>query len=1070
MAYSQSQKIDSPSPVINGNFGSVVVVDEQYAAISQPLSVKTFLYRRDTEGQWQSRISGGIGRRGSSLFIYGNHLVVGDSVVGDVSVYDKETTTDTPIVTFTGLAASRYGASVAMSENYIVVGAPGVNSDKGEIYIYEKTGVNQWTAYSENPISDSLVSINDYFGNSVATNDTSIIVGAYGDSLKKGSVYIYEKNEDTNIWEKTQKIFASQSSLNDEFGAAISVSGDYLVVGAKLQDSETGGTNAGAVYLYKYGTSWYEIDKLIGVGESIYEGNHFGESVCIKGDYIIVGSPNARSIGVADVFYHGRSWGHLKKIIGSDSSLSDDFGVSVSVSGRFLLIGSSSNDNITSNDGAAYLYEDSSVQLRLAQEFEVNREFMPSKASVYLKRVGKNDGDNWSISNTDKTVIDTTNFSTIDQASTDTVTEYKVDQLQKLIISDGGTDDFFGFCVDIDGDYMVVAAPGENAEQGAAYIFYRNSDALSNREWEQVKKITANDGAAGDWFGISVSIDGDYIVVGAYLADIGGDASAGAAYVFYRDPDNPSGNWNEIKKLTALDGKAGDNLGRSVSVSGNYVVAGAPMVDSPGAQAGAVYIFSIDLSNPSNESGELQKIQSDNIAAGDAFGRDVVIEGNYIVVGARGTAADGSTYVFYGDPYNPSDSEWKQIKELIASDPEGGSYFGEAVSISGNYIVVGAYSKNEYGFANAGAVYIFHKDEGGVDNWGEFKKITANDPETSAYFGYSVSISGKYIIVGSNQKNEFPGDNNEGAAYIFYKDDGGVDNWGEFKKIIAGDPEEAAEFGYSVSICGDDISIGARYKNEPANDEGAAYVFYKDIHYEGSNIIIFNDTIEGFTGNGYMFAQNKSVPATEFSTVNYPLKATVSDTYDLWIRYYSLISFNVEILIDGKNSKTMEDISINPSMEEWLWFNTTIVLPDREEHILGIKIKGNEVAIDKIYIEDTSIVPYLEGPDYSKSPYLTAHMKVYNSAKEDPSSPSIEPANPLYVYDYKNSITEIVQDDWYNFNIKTLDEDRGYTKASDFDGSYFLVLAVSGSNNNNFVIWEVEDSDEYWSSVSAIKF
>ena len=164
----------------------------------------------------------------------------------------------------------------------------------------------------------------------------------------------------------------------------------------------------------------------------------------------------------------------------------------------------------------------------------------------------------------------------------------------------------------------------------------------------------------------------------------------------------------------------------------------------------------------------------------------------------------------------------------------------------------------------------------------------------------------------------------------------------------------------------------------------------------------------------------------------------------------------------------------NPCLEsDWQWVNTTLVLPDIVEHILGIKIKGDNVLIDKIYIEDTTNTPYGEGPDYTLSPYFTIHMKVYNSEKIDPSVSTVvtgEPNLSLYIYDYKNSISEVVQDDWYNFNISVMGNTHGYTQASDFDGNYFLVMAVTGYSSSNFVVWEFVKSDEYLSSISAIKF
>jgi hypothetical protein len=92
---------------------------------------------------------------------------------------------------------------------------------------------------------------------------------------------------------------------------------------------------------------------------------------------------------------------------------------------------------------------------------------------------------------------------------------------------------------------------------------------------------------------------------------------------------------------------------------------------------------------------------------------------------------------------------------------------------------------------------------------------------------------------------------------------------------------------------------------------------------------------------------------------------------------------------------------------------------------------------------------------------VTVHMKVYESLQT--------PTVPLFVYDYKNTIDHITEDGWYNFDVQVMDENHGYTASSDFDGSYFLVLSSSGGDHDNFVIWEMEDNDEYMVSPSAIR-
>jgi hypothetical protein len=231
----------------------------------------------------------------------------------------------------------------------------------------------------------------------------------------------------------------------------------------------------------------------------------------------------------------------------------------------------------------------------------------------------------------------------------------------------------------------------------------------------------------------------------------------------------------------------------------------------------------------------------------------------------------------------------------------------------------------------------------------------------------------------------------------------------------------------------------------------------------GNNKVYLDDTTNGFTGNGYMVLDGSS--QSTFDTVNYPIRALGDDTFNLWIRGISLQSnyFKADILIDGNLSKTI-DIEVNePSVLDWLWVPTTIVIPDTASHTLGIRIKESKAAIDKIYIDVADLVPITTGPDYTLSPYVTTHVKLYKSNSKG------SPTDQLFVYDYKNTIDHIVADDWYNFDISLMDNGHGFTSSADFVGNYAIVLSTSGGNFDNFITWEMVDNDEYLSSPSSIK-
>ena len=141
-------------------------------------------------------------------------------------------------------------------------------------------------------------------------------------------------------------------------------------------------------------------------------------------------------------------------------------------------------------------------------------------------------------------------------------------------------DDCFGWSVSIDGDYAIIGADVDDFTRGSAYIFKRTGTS-----WAEEDKLTASDGESGDCFGGTVSIDGDYAIIGVPGDDDNGDGS-GSAYAFKRDGIN----WNEQDKLLASDGTADDDFGYSVSIDGDYAIIGAPENDSS-------YVFKRDGTN-----------------------------------------------------------------------------------------------------------------------------------------------------------------------------------------------------------------------------------------------------------------------------------------------------------------------------------------------------------------------------------------------------------------------------------------------------------------------------------------
>jgi len=379
----------------------------------------------------------------------------------------------------------------------------------------------------------------------------------------------------------------------------------------------------------------------------------------------------------------------------------------------------------------------------------------------------------------------------------------------KLTASDGAEWNQFGRSVSVSGNTIVVGAEYDNdngVSSGSAYVFVREETS-----WIEQQKLTASDGAALDLFGNSVSVSGNTIVVGAHGDDDNGQDS-GSAYVFVREGTS----WTEQQKLTASDGAAADFFGYSVSVSGDTIVIGAHGDDDNGVSSGSAYVFVREETSWT----EQQKLTASDGEALDFFGYSVSVSGDTIAVGAEydddNGQDSGSAYVFVGE-----ETSWTEQQKLTASDGEAADFFGYSVSVSGDTIAVGAHSDDDNG-QDSGSAYVFVGEE---TSWTEQQKLTASDGEAADFFGYSVSISGDTIAVGAKYDDDNGQDS--GSAYVFV---GEETSWTEQQKLTASDGAAADFFGYSVSISGDTIVIGAAYDDDNGQNSGSAYVYnaYQD--------------------------------------------------------------------------------------------------------------------------------------------------------------------------------------------------------------------------------------------------
>jgi len=316
------------------------------------------------------------------------------------------------------------------------------------------------------------------------------------------------------------KLTASDGAANDNFGFSVSLHGETALAGARDDDYK------GSAYVFVPGdnSTWTEQAKLTASDGA--NDDDFGKAVAVYGDTALIGAQydddKGTSSGSVYVFVRGgTTWTQQAKLTASDGAPYDWFGWSVALDEDTAVIGATGDDDKGAGSGSVY---------------------------VFVR-----DGITWT-------------------------------QQAKLTANDGAPSDFFGNSVALDVDTAIIGAHSNDdrgTDSGSAYVFMR-----SDTTWTEQAKLTASDGAANDYFGRSVSIDVETALVGA-----SGSNNTGAAYVFMRGGTT----WTEQAKLIASDGASGDNFGYSVSLDGETALVGAYQDDDKGSGSGSAYVYELSI-------------------------------------------------------------------------------------------------------------------------------------------------------------------------------------------------------------------------------------------------------------------------------------------------------------------------------------------------------------------------------------------------------------------------------------------------------------------------------------------
>ena len=732
-----------------------------------------------------------------------------------------------------GAAGDRFAAAVSVKGDVLVVGAPGADfggsTDQGAAYVFLRNaaGADQWGEELKLTVVDGAAA--DGFGGAVSVDGDVIAVGArwatVGTNAGQGVVYVFERDAGgVNAWGRVARLTASDGAGNDQFGGAVAVDGDAVYVGAATAGA---GTNAeqGAVYVFARNAGatngWGEICKITAPDGAGQD--HLGEALAAGGNALAVGAPR-RGSGQGAIYLFERGSGPSNAWAWVRTLTAEDGAAEDGFGGAVGLSGGLLAAGAPGAEEGTNLNQGA---IYVFQRDAGGTNAWGQVAKLHAAGGAAEDGFGHAVAVAGDVVLGGgTNRQAVCAFSRYTGGAESWGQVREMTSADTAAGDGFGAALAADGDAIVVGAPqrdsGVNADQGRAYVFAKRFD-----DWPARGQAVASDGAANDQFGTAVAAWGDVMVVGAPYRHNGSTADQGAAYVFARDARGTNA-WGEVARLLAADGTTNDQFGFSVAAWGDVVAVGAPYhaVGTNAAQ-GAAYVFERDAGG-TNAWGQVAELSAMDGGLSDHFGWSVGANGDVVVVGApdhnRSNYLDqGAAYVFERDAGGTN--AWGQVGKLVASDGLDVDRFGWSVAAAGDVIAVGAEADNVGTNNDQGSAYVFARQAGGADTWGEVRHLVASDGAAADLFGYSVAVAGDVLVVGA-AGDDVGGKANQGSAYVYERDAGGAGNWGEVRKLLAPDGAPSDLFGYAVAAAGDGAVVGARYHNISTNShQGSAYVF-----------------------------------------------------------------------------------------------------------------------------------------------------------------------------------------------------------------------------------------------------
>jgi hypothetical protein len=574
----------------------------------------------------------------------------------------------------------------------------------------------------------------------------------------------------------------------DNFGRAIALQADTLIVGAPLQDVDA--QDDGAVYVLRWTSAGWSLVQKLDASDGVAF-DSFGISLALDGDTLVVGASNGdgavANSGAAYIFTRtGGVWTEQQKLVASDGAASDTFGGAVSISGDSVVIGAGGDDDQASSSGSAYVFTNDGGSWSQQQKLDAQNGYFNRSlgASVAI------DGDSVIVGGPGQ------------PASGEAWVFVRAGGVwsveQQLVGSEIGGNDRFGQAVFIRGDTAIVTASLDDgqtdtiANAGAAYVFKRTAGV-----WAEQVILRPFDATTTGQFGQSVHFDGETLAIGAQESFTG---DAGAVYLYRIE----AGLWVSEGKVVSPTGYATAQFGSSVAVDGDLVAAGGPFF-SPG------YAFITERVGDRWVGGG-QQLRPNDSAILDQYGNATATSGDWLVVGSRSDtvtlSGQGSVRVL-----RRAGSSYRQTQLLVAPDAATGDNFGHAVAIDGDTLAVGAIG-DDISAGDDGSVYVFVYNG---SSWVFEQKITPTIPNNSDHFGEYVAIDGDTIVVGS------PDRFSAGAVEVYFRSAG---VWAFQADLNPGGLTSGADYGQGIAISGETVIAGAPLHDiNGITNRGVAYVF-----------------------------------------------------------------------------------------------------------------------------------------------------------------------------------------------------------------------------------------------------